>query len=48
VRALRVLGLDGDLDLLARDDVLGRKLQDEQLPPRRRRTGGADGDARST
>ena len=24
---LRVLGLPGDLDLVARDDVLGRKLQ---------------------
>lgn len=31
LRALRVLGLDGDLDVIARDDTLGRKLQDLQL-----------------
>ncbi|HVU15821.1 MAG TPA: helix-turn-helix transcriptional regulator [Candidatus Didemnitutus sp.] len=40
---LRVLGLQGDLDLVARDDVLGRKLQDLNLPTRktapRRRSG---------
>lgn len=36
-RALRVLGLDGDLDAVARDDVLGRKLQDLQLPERKSR-----------
>jgi len=32
---LRVLGLQGDLDLVARDDVLGRKLQDLRLPTRK-------------
>lgn len=32
---LRVLGLQGDLDLIARDDVLGRKLQDLNLPTRK-------------
>lgn len=28
LRALRVLGLDGDIDSVANDDTLGRKLQD--------------------
>jgi transcriptional regulator with XRE-family HTH domain len=41
LRALRVLGLDADIDRLAADDVLGRKLQDMALPgesaPQRRR-----------
>lgn len=37
VRALRVLGLDGDIDVLALDDELGRKLQDLALPQPKRR-----------
>lgn len=37
MRALRVLGLDDDLDTRAADDVLGRKLQDLQLPARKTR-----------
>lgn len=32
---LRVLGLPDDLNIIARDDVLGRKLQDLQLPVRK-------------
>ena len=32
---LRVLGLQADLDLIARDDALGRKLQDLKLPTRK-------------
>jgi len=33
---LRVLGLVEDLSLIAKEDVLGRRLQDESLPQRKR------------
>jgi transcriptional regulator with XRE-family HTH domain len=36
VQVLRVLGLVDDLSLIAKEDVVGRRLQDESLPLRRR------------
>ena len=38
LRALRVLGLDQDIDSLAADDELGRKLQDIELLGNRARS----------
>jgi transcriptional regulator with XRE-family HTH domain len=38
LRILSVLGLDGDLEALARDDKVGRLLQDQALPVRRHRS----------
>jgi transcriptional regulator with XRE-family HTH domain len=37
LRILSVLGLESDLNALARDDKVGRLLQDQALPERRRR-----------
>lgn len=36
VQVLRVLGLTGDLGLIAKEDPLGRRLQDESLRIRKR------------
>ena len=36
VQILRVLGLLDDLSFLAKEDALGRKLQDESMPQRKR------------
>jgi transcriptional regulator with XRE-family HTH domain len=36
IQVLRVLGLVEDLALIAKEDVLGRHLQDESLPYRKR------------
>lgn len=38
VKLMGVMGLDGDVALLARDDPAGRLLQDQQLPRRRAAT----------
>ena len=36
VQVLRVLGMVENLSLIAKEDVLGRRLQDESLPQRKR------------
>ncbi len=36
VNVLRVLGLVEDLGIIAKEDVIGRRLQDESLPNRKR------------
>jgi transcriptional regulator with XRE-family HTH domain len=49
VQVLRVLGLVEDLGMIAKEDTLGRRLQDEALPHRKRapkkplKTGGSNG-----
>ena len=46
LQVLRVLGLVEDLSMVAMDDKLGRRLQDESLPRRKRapRMGAVQGD----
>jgi len=39
VEVLQVLGLDADIDLIAKDDDLGRRLADARLPRPRRPAG---------
>lgn len=36
IQVLRVLGLLEDVSLIAKEDALGRRLQDESLPQRKR------------
>lgn len=36
LQVLRVLGMVEDLSLIAKEDALGRRLQDESLPQRKR------------
>ena len=36
IQVLRVLGLIEDVSLIAKEDALGRRLQDESLPQRKR------------
>jgi len=36
VNVLRVLGLVDDLEVIAKEDAIGRRLQDEALPHRKR------------
>ncbi len=43
VRALRVLGVEKDIDKVAQDDELGRKLQDLKMLVARKPRGGAVG-----
>ncbi|HHV7525250.1 TPA: helix-turn-helix domain-containing protein [Burkholderia orbicola] len=44
---MEVLGVDGDLDLLLRDDPLGRQVQDANLPQRGRGRDSPMGDPKS-